>query len=235
MGPVHREILHPGQGWSRVLRRHQRLRLVDTEGRACVAALLFNALQPIERYNMPDTLKAQFTAYLTAGRVLFSDMGRVLASITADSAGWHDTITGHEDAAESAARYGHGTYQELRNGFHRNTRDNFLVELAKHGLGERDLHANVNFFAKVVADADGRLRFVAGASQPGDRVELRAEIDVLVVLSNTPHPLSPAVAYAPPGVSLEIELGEPPAADDPCRIGRAETARGFALTEALFA
>ncbi len=101
-----------------------------------MAALFFNADDPLERYNMPDTLKAQHTAFLTAGRVLYSDMGRILASIVEDTAGWHDTISGFGDAAATRARFGEGSYQERRNDFYRNARDNFLVELGKHGLGQ---------------------------------------------------------------------------------------------------
>ena len=93
--PILHETLRGGQAWSRRLARHQRLRLTDVEGRACVSALFYNARDPLERYNMPDTLKAQFTAFLTTGRVLYSDMGRVLCSIVADDCGWHDTISGH--------------------------------------------------------------------------------------------------------------------------------------------
>jgi uncharacterized protein len=227
------ETLRGGQMWSRVLKRGEVLRLTDVEGGASVAALFFNADQPLERYNMPDTLKAQHIARLTAGNVLFSDMGRVLCSIIADSAGWHDTITGHLRADASRAKYGAGTYQALRNDFYRNTRDNFLIELGKFGLGKRDLHANVNFFVKVVADLDGNLKWATGA-QPGAAVELRAEQNVLVVLSNTPHPLDPAPRYAPKPAGLEVLLGPPAAPDDACRHSCAENERGFVLTERDF-
>ncbi len=110
-GPVTKtEVgLRGGQAWSGRLRRNQRLRLVDAEGRACVSALFYNADDPLERYNMADTLKAQYTAFLTTGRVLYSDMGRVLASIVADDCGWHDTISGLRDAAANAARFGAGS------------------------------------------------------------------------------------------------------------------------------
>ncbi|HTQ06433.1 MAG TPA: urea amidolyase associated protein UAAP1 [Polyangiaceae bacterium] len=228
------EPLRGGQMWSRVLKRGEVLRLTDVEGGASVAALFFNAEQPLERYNMPDTLKAQHIARLTAGNVLFSDMGRVLCSVVADSAGWHDTITGHQSAAASRAKYGDGTYQALRNEFYRNTRDNFLIELGKFGLGKRDLHANVNFFVKVAADLEGNLRW-AESTRAGAAVELRAEMNVLVVLSNTPHPLDPAPRYAPKPVALEVLLGPPPATDDACRTSCAENARGFVLTEREFA
>src|SRR6185436_3982248 len=93
LSPIWRDTLRGGQAWSRRCKRHQILRLTDDDGRACVSALFYNADDPLERYNMPDTLKAQFTAFLTEGRVLFSDMGRVLCSIVGDTCGWHDTIS----------------------------------------------------------------------------------------------------------------------------------------------
>jgi urea carboxylase-associated protein 2 len=227
------ETLRGGQAWSRRLRRNQRLRLTDVDGRACVAALFYNARNPIERYNMPDTLKAQFTAFLTAGRVLYSDMGRVLCSIVAaDGCGWHDTISGTGDAAAARKRFGEGPYQTLRNDFHRNSRENLLVELGKHGLGKRDVVANVNFFVRVGVDEGGTLAWVAGNSRPGATVELRFEMETLVVLSNTPHPLDPTPEYKPGAVELAITDGPPAAEDDPCRLSRPENGRGFALTAA---
>jgi urea carboxylase-associated protein 2 len=234
-GAVRREILAGGQAWSRRMRRRQVLRIVDDQGQACVSALFYNAHDPLERYNMADTLKAQFTAYLTADRVLFSDMGRVLCSITADTCGWHDTISGCGDAAAARARFGEGRYQELRNQFHRNARDNFLVELGKHGLGRRDIVANVNFFVRVGVGDGGELRWMARQSKPGAMVELRFEMDTLVVLSNTPHPLDPRPTYGPPAVTLALSEGPAASSDDPCRITRPETERGFALTEAYVA
>jgi urea carboxylase-associated protein 2 len=232
------ETLRGGQAWSRRLARGQILRVTDTAGTACLSALFYNAREPLERYNMADTLKAQYTAYLTAGRVLYSDMGRVLVSIIADTCGWHDTISGCGDAAASEARYGQAGYQELRNDFHRNARDNFLVELGKWGLGKRDLVPNVNLFVRVSADESGRIAWVPGNSRPGAFVDLRAEMDTLVVLSNTPHPLDPTPAYGPPAVELSIRVAAPierPGPDDPCRTSRPENARGFALTEAYAA
>src|SRR3954470_4242647 len=135
--PLLREDLRGGQMWSRVVRRGQILRLTDVEGGSTPAALFYNAAQPLERYNAPDTLKAQHTVRLTQGYVLYSDMGRVLLSVIADSAGWHDTLTGHMDEQASLRKFGAGTYQQLRNDFHRDTRSNFLIELGKYGLGKR--------------------------------------------------------------------------------------------------
>lgn len=241
-GPViSTETLHPGQGWARVLRRHQALRLTDLRGpregstAGCIALLAYSDRDRLERYNMPDTLKAQHTAFLTAGRVLMSDMGHVLLSVTADSCGWHDTITGHQLAGESLERHGSGTYQDLRNGFHRNTRENLLIELAKHGLGMRDLHANANLFAKVSANADGALAWVPGHAAAGATIDLRAEMDVLVVLSNTPHAMDPGPRWDPPPFALSIYRAGPPGPDDPCRCSRPENRRAFTLTEALVA
>jgi urea carboxylase-associated protein 2 len=232
---VLRETLRGGSAFSRRIARTEVLRIIDPRGRACVSALFYNAKEPLERYNMPDTLKAQFTAFLTTGRVLYSDMGRILCSVSADTCGWHDTISGCGDAQTTRARFGPGRYQELRNDFFRNARDNFIVELSKHGLGKRDIVANVNFFVRVTVDEEGAMTFRPDNSRPGSYVDLRAEMDVLVVLSNTPHPLDPETRYAPPPVELVVWRGEPPGRDDPCRTSRPENGRGFALTEAYVA
>ncbi len=227
------EALRGGQMWSRVLKRGQTLKLVDLEGGAGVAALFYNAELLLERYNMPDTLKAQHIARLTTGDVLFSDMGRVLCSVVADSCGWHDTITGHADSRWTENKYGAGSYQKLRNDFHRNTRDNFLTELGKYGMGKRDIVANVNFFVKVAVDSEGNLSWVAGNSKAGNAVTLRAGLDTLVVLSNTPHPLDPSPMYAPKPVALEIRQTSAPL-DELARHKCAENERGFTLTERYF-
>ncbi len=223
--------LHGGQMWSRVMRRGQLLTLLDVAGGATPAALFYNAVQPLERYNMADTLKAQHTARLTRGHVLYSDMGRVLMSIVEDTAGWHDTFTGHMDHAASLKKFGEGTFQKLRNGFFHDTRSNFLVELGKYGLGKKDIVPNVNFFTKVSADLHGNLRFEA-SSQAGRSVTLRADMDTLVILSNTPHALDPMTSYAPKPLLLTIEQGPLTVApEDVCRTSCEQNGRGFALTE----
>ena len=229
--PLYEERLPGGGLWSGVLRRHQILRLTDLEGGANASLMAWNARVPLDRLNLPDTLKAQYTARLTRGHVLMSDMGRVLLSITADTVGWHDPLGGHGDAAEALSKYGECTYQQARNDWHRNAHDNFLVEMGKHGLGPRDLVANVNFFSRLNADAEGRLVFHAGNSKSGSHVELRAEMDTLVVLTTCQHPLDPNPRYAPRPVRLEVLVGLPPTADDYCRNFRSENQRAFALTE----
>ena len=228
------EPLRGGQMWSRVLKRGQVLRLTDVEGSGSIAALLFNADAPLERYNMPDTLKAQHIARVTTGNVLYSDMGRVLLSVIADTCGWHDTITGLESQAQSLKKYGPGDYQALRNDWHRNSRDNLLVELAKYGLGKRDFGPNLNFFVKVAVDLEGKLAWVPQNSKPGAYIELRAEMNTLVLLSNTPHPLDPAARYTAKPMHVGVRLGDPVRPDDTCRNSCPENERGFALTEAYF-
>jgi len=227
------ETLPGGASWSRICRRATALTLTDLDGGANVALLLYRAGDPLERYCMPDTLKAQHVSRLTAGVALYSDMGRVLASMTHDTCGWHDTITGHATAAHVAARWGAVSYQEARNDWRRSARDGLLVELAKHGLGRRDLVANVNLFTKVAVGADGALQFVAGNSPAGASVTLRFELDVLVVLCSAPHPLDPAAEWTPRPVRLE--LGAVAVADDAdvVRTACAENGRGFAASEAV--
>ena len=229
------EELPGGAAWSRVCRRGTALRLEDLDGSANVAALLYRAEDPLERYCMPDTLKAQHVARLTAGVALYSDMGRVLASIVEDSCGWHDTIAGHTTAAILAARWGANRYQDDRNAWRRDARESLLVELAKHGLAQRDLVANVNFFSRVGVGEDGRLGYVAGNSRPGAHVTLRFELDCLVVLSSAPHPLDPSPAWAPGAVRLTLAPAPPPGPDDAVRTACAENERGFAETERVLA
>jgi urea carboxylase-associated protein 2 len=229
-----RTLDHAGM-WSAVIGRRKTLSLTALEAGANVGLLLYNADLTVERYNMPDTLKGQDTFHLRHPLCLHSDMGRVLASVTADTCGWHDTVCGCSDAEFVASRYGPSSYQRDRNEFHRNGRDCFLIELAKWGLGERDLVPNVNLFSKVVADEAGRLSFVPGHAPAGSRVELRLEMNTLVVLNTCQHPLDPDPAYHPRPVRLEVRPTPPPPADDPCRTSRPENARAFVNTEAYIA
>ncbi len=228
------ETIQPGAAWSHVLKRGRALRLVDLEGGANVGAIFYNFDCPVERYNMPDTLKAQHIARLTKGFVLYSDMGRILCSIVDDKVGWHDPIGGTSNAKLVKARYGSSRYQEQRNDYHKNGRDSFLIEMGKWGLGPRDLTANVNFFTRVDVAEDGSVSFGPGNSKAGDFVELRAEMNILVILNTCPHPLDPNPRYEPKPVRLSVRRVPVPGADDPCRVSRAENGRGFTLTERYF-
>jgi urea carboxylase-associated protein 2 len=217
--------------WSAVISRGKRLRLTDLNGGANVGMLLYNALERTERYNMPDTLKGQHIFYLRAPYCLHSDMGRLFASIIADSVGWHDTVCGHTDATRVLAKYGENNYQQSRNDWHRNGRDCFLIELAKWGLGKKDLVPNLNLFSKVVSDDDGKLRFVTGHSKPGDFIELRFEIDTLVVLNTCQHPLDPDPVYQHRSVQLEVFAGEPAGTEDASLAVRPENQRAWENNE----
>ena len=221
--------------WSGVVSRGKRLRLTDLEGGANVGMLLYNALERHERYNMPDTLKGQHIFYLRAPYCLHSDMGRLLASITADTVGWHDTVCGHSDAKRVFKKYGAYDYQHGRNDWYRNARDCFLIELAKWGLGKKDLVPNLNWFSKVVADEAGKLSFVSGHSRPGAMVELRFEIDTLVVLNTCQHPFDPDPVYKTHPVKLEILTGDAPASDDPSFTVRPENLRAWENNETYHA
>jgi urea carboxylase-associated protein 2 len=225
----------PGAGHlSLRVRRGTSLRFIDLEGGANVALVMYRADERQERLSLPDTLKAQHTSHLTAGHVLYSDMGHVLASISADTLGWHDPLCGVSDAALVAARYGASRYQEERNAMHRNGKDSLLVELGKWGLGLRDLVPGLNLFSRVGADADGRLQFVPGHSSQGDYVELRFEMDTLLALSSAPHPFDPSPAYAPKRVGIVAWNSGTAGADDPCRNACPENRRGFANTELVY-
>ncbi|MDX1722850.1 MAG: urea carboxylase-associated family protein [Pseudomonas sp.] len=231
---LYEELLPGGGHTSFVLKRGQLLRLSDLEGGANVGLLLLNAAEKSERLNLPDSLKCQHTAKLTAGHCLYSDMGRVLAAITADTCGWHDSFGGVLNADEVAEKYGQGRYQELRNGFFRNGVDNLLVEMGKWNLNIQDLLMCLNLFSKVTVDGDGGLQFQPGNSKAGDYIELYAPMDCLVVLSALQHPMDPNPDYAPKPVQLSWHKVDSDGISVLCRTSREENARGFHNTERLY-
>ena len=231
---LYEETVPGGGHTSFVLKRGQLLRLTDIEGGANVSLLLLNAHEKSERLNLPDTLKCQHTARLTAGHCLYSDMGRILAAITADTCGWHDSMGGLLNAAEVSEKYGQGRYQELRNGFFRNGMDNLLVELGKWDLGLADLLMNLNLFSKVTVDNDGCFHFEAGNSKAGDYLELYAPMDTLVVLTALQHPMDPNPQYAPKPVQLSWQQVQSDGISVLCRTSRPENGRGFHNTERLY-
>jgi len=228
------EQLPGGAHWSGILRRGNSLRITDVQGGANVSALLYNADEKLERYNMADTLKAQHTAFLTTGVACYSDMGRVLCAITADTCGWHDTLGGVSNAALVARKYGVARYQEHRNDYYQNGYDSLLNELGKYGMGKRDVASNINFFSKVTVDANGKLIFYPGHSKPGASIDLRFEMNTLVVLSACQHPLDPAPHYQPRPIQLSAWRSGTVPADDTCRNRCPENQRGFVNTERLY-
>ena len=228
------EVLPGGCHWSGLIRRGTTLRFTDINGGANLAALFYNQEDKLERYNMPDTLKAQHTAFLTTGNVCYSDMGRVMCSIIADSTGWHDTICGVSDAAMVKAKYGNANFQTHRNDMYRNGKDNVLVELAKYGLGKRDLVANVNFFTKVMADEAGKLSFVESHSKAASYVEVRFDMNTLLVLSTAPHPLDSKDTYQPSSVKISAWQSGLADIEDICRNSCEQNKRGFINTERYY-
>ncbi|MBB5466152.1 hypothetical protein HDG32_002264 [Paraburkholderia sp. CI2] len=224
----------PGGGHtSLIVKRGRSLRITDLRGGANVSVMMVNATEKSERLNLPDSLKCQHTARLTVGHCLYSDMGRVLAAIVADTCGWHDSIGGASNADEVRERYGAGRYQELRNAFYRNGTDNLLVEMGKWGLGITDLLMTLNLFSRVDVSDDGVLSFVPGNSKAGNYIELYAPMNTLVVLTAIQHPLDPNPEYAPRPVRLELSDARPEVAEV-CRTACEENARGFINTERFF-
>jgi urea carboxylase-associated protein 2 len=217
--------------WSLHMRKGTILRLTDLEGGANVGMLFYNPENMLERYNAPDTLKAQHTFKLTRGNCLYSDMGRIFASIVADSVGWHETVCGNTTREMVAKKWGEHSYQEYRNDWHQNGYNSFLVELAKVGLGRKDMAANLNLFSAVSVDDEGNLKYVEGNSQAGDAIGLRFEMDTLVLMHTCPHPLNPAAEYPRKPIQYEILEAPAMAEDDYCLNFRPENGRGFKNNE----
>jgi urea carboxylase-associated protein 2 len=229
--PLHTAELPGGWTWSGVLRSGTALRVTDTTGAGNVALTALRASDTAERYCMGDALKQQFTSRLTTGHALYSDMGRVLLSIVGDDVGGHDPFGGLGDDRLLTARHGASSYQDERNGRWRSGREALETELAKHGLGRRDVADVVNLFSVVDVAEDGTTALRPGHSHPGAQVLLRAELDVLVALYAGPHPHAPAGPWEPRPVRLDVEPIDPPGPDDVVRLLRDENARGLAASE----
>jgi uncharacterized protein len=211
------DSIPPGCYLALRLKRFDIIRITNIADTPGAALFLWNADDVSERYNAGDTVKLQWTTNLSTGRVLFSDMGRALASITADSGAGHDSIIGPNSPAQA--------------GIKRNGRENLRCAAAKFGLTRRDVGPAISLFSKLVTDEAGRFHFCAAPS-PGAMVELRAEQNLLLALSNTPHALSPAQDATGP-IAYEIAHA-PPSADDLCRHFTAEAERGFINTDEVF-
>jgi urea carboxylase-associated protein 2 len=212
---MNQQTIPGGCHWSGIIRRGTTLRLIDVDGGANAAVLFYNPEEKLERYNMADTLKSQHTFRLTKGHACHSDMGRLFCCITADTAGWHDTVCGLSDAASIRQKYGVARYQEHRNQMLRSGLDGMLIELGKWGLGLRDVVANINFFSKVTADEIGVLSYQAEHGKAGDYVDLSFVMNTLMVLSAAPHPLEPRIEYRPGAIGLTL-IDTPPQAEAAC-------------------
>ena len=194
------EIVAAGEPWLGNVAQGQILRIVDLEGNQAVDTLFFNAQHTEERYSAVDTIRAQGNIYLTTGTVLRSSLGAAMLTIIEDTCGRHDTLGGACSAESNTVRYA------LEKRFMHSCRDNFLRALARHDqeLSKRDLPSNINFFMNVPVTDAGGLEFADGISGPGRYVQLRAEMDVLVLISNCPQLNNPCNAYNPTPIQILI-------------------------------
>lgn len=215
-------------GWYATLRlrRGAGLRIVDDSGCSSVSLIGWREEDTSERINCADTVKVQWSAALSKGRVVLSDMGRVMLSLIEDTSGAHDLLIGGSTPASTLAKFGTEA---------RNTYENFLAAASKVGLDIRDIPPCVTFFAPVSLDDAGRFVWNASRKRPGDFVDLRAEMNLVVVASNCAHPLDPGRSPSSGPVTLAKHLAQPAAVDDLCRTASPEAARAFAFTDRLFA
>jgi len=228
---LYEDELNGGCHWSLRMKRGTVLKLIDVDGGANVGMLLYNPVNLLERYNAPDTLKCQHTFKLTKGNCLYSDMGRIFCSIVEDTVGWHETVCGNLTNKMIEKKWGIKSYQDYRNEWTLSGHNSFLVELAKYGMGIEDMAANLNLFSKVEVDDAGDINYVANNSQAGDAIELRFEMDTLVLLHTCPHPLSDATDYPRKPVRYQILKAKPVGDDDYCKNFRPENQRGFKNNE----
>lgn len=192
------EVLDARAGWAAVVAAGDTLRIVDLGGNQAVDCLLYDAHDPVERYSAAQTILAQASILLRVGTVLRSTEGAALATVTGSTCAHHDTIGGACSRESNTLRYGHHTLHQHA------CVDNFLDVGARHGLGPRDLTGNINWFMNVPVGADGTLGIVDGISAPGLHVDLRAETDVLVLLSNCPQINNPCNGFDPTPVRLVV-------------------------------
>jgi uncharacterized protein YcgI (DUF1989 family) len=217
-----------GAAWSLQLAKGRTVTFTAEADRANVSLLVYAAAHRTDRMNVPDTLKAQYSACIKVPMVLMSDRGVGLASVTGSSLPWHDALCGH-----GLSGYGESSYGADRNGWRRSARTGLLSELTKHGRREADLHATVNLFSKAALDDAAGLSFVPDHAHAGDWVTLRSELDLLLVMSSAPHPLDPV--WAPADVRVEVRPAAAVQADDPSRTFREESARALEQAGFVFA
>jgi urea carboxylase-associated protein 1 len=193
-------VVESGCGFSHHVRRGQTLRIVDLEGNQAVDTLFYDAHDRTDRYSAVDTIREQGNIYLTTGSKLVSSEGNVLLTIVADTCGRHDTLGGACAAESNQVRYA------LEKKHMHNCRDTFLLEIAERlaPMGKRDIPANVNFFMNVPVTPEGGLRFEDGISAPGRYVELVAERDVTILISNCPQLNNPCNGYDPTPVRILV-------------------------------
>jgi urea carboxylase-associated protein 1 len=196
-----RTVVPAGDYWMQIVRQGEILRIVDLEGNQAVDTLFFSAADPAERYSAVDTMRAQGNVYLGVGSRLMSSEGAPMLEIVADTVGRHDTLGGACAAESNTVRY------DLEKRCMHACRDSWMLAVAENeqfGLTKRDITHNINFFMNVPVTPEGGLTFADGVSGPGHYVELRAEMDVIVLISNCPQLNNPCNAYNPTPIELLI-------------------------------
>jgi len=203
------EIVPAGEPWMKRIGRGQVFRIVDLEGNQAVDTIFYSAVDPLERYSLTHTIQAQGALYLTTGSRLMSSEGRPMLTIVADTCGRHDTLGGACACESNMVRYA------IEKRSMHSCRDSFLLAIAREEerdgevgryprLGKRDIVSNINFFMNVPVAPDGRLSFQDGISAPGKYVEMRAEMDVIVLISNCPQLNNPCNGYDPTPVRMLV-------------------------------
>lgn len=196
---IYRETLPAGEPWLKELKAGQTLRIRDVEGNQAIDTLFYSLADPRERYDPQRTLRRQQNLYLTTGTVLYSNLGNPLLTIVADTCGRHDTLGGACAQESNTVRYA------LEKRYMHSCRDNYLCACARDGrLFKRDIGANINFFMNVPVTPEGGLTFEDGISAAGKYVEVRAEMDVIVLISNCPQLNNPCNGYNPTSAELTI-------------------------------
>ena len=220
------ELLPGGHHWSARIQRGAVLQLKSLGQNANVALYCVNSEDKLERYNMPDSLKGQHTAYLSTGHILASDLGRAMISIVKDDHAWNDAFCAPSTASQIENQFGSKTFQDARNDMYRNGKDSLLLEMTKFGLSATDLSSTLNLFSKVQPDANGNLSYVA-SDNTNQIIELRFEMDCLVFLSSAPHALDNSTEYAPADVQLSLYKALPLSGNDICRDSCPQNQRAF--------
>jgi urea carboxylase-associated protein 1 len=195
------DLVAPRAPWSAVIAKGDVLTIVDVGGNQSADCLLYNAADTSERYSVPDTITGSGNVYVRTGTVLRSTEGSPLATVVANEIDRQDTIGGACGKESNTLRYGHHTSAE------HGCRENFLAEAAKYGMGARDIVSNLNWFMNVPIEADGTLGIVDGISAPGKRVALRAEMDILVLVSNCPQLNNPCNDFNPTPLRMIVTAG----------------------------
>lgn len=229
------EVLPGGARWSKIIKRGDKIRISTEDGLGSLSAMFYNIDNTSERFNSADTVKLQHNAYFCKGRVLYSEQGRVLFSMVEDTTdGLVDALAGISNPRIIEKNFGQGNFETIRNHYYKSDRENFLVELGKYGMGKRDMIQAINFFRRVDVIDGNKLELSSKRAKAGSYIELRAEMNVLLILSNTPHVMESG-EYNPSDVQLTLCKEEAVGEDDFCKNFTEQSQRAFTNNARYFA